>query len=156
MTTISVPHSIDDFPANARLRLPLLLARVLSLKCHLRERLAHAYKNDDRDELAALAAPAAGSRMSRLRQLVKELHETHRANWFGVYKPFGWEVLDLRYGGLRARLETMQDRLGRFLDEEDGSVTRVEELEVELEVVYPGQGANLMLDYARCSRPQCV
>ncbi len=156
MTTISAPHSIDDFPANARLRLPLLLARVLALKCHLRDRLAAAYKAADRAELAALAGPGAGSRMSRLRALAKELHETHRANWFGVYKPFGWEVLDLRYGGLRSRLETMQDRLGRYLDEGDASVTRVEELEVEVEEVYPGQGANLMLDYARCSRPQCV
>lgn len=27
-----------------------------------------------------------------------------------MYKPFGWEVLDLRYGGLIARLETMHQR----------------------------------------------
>jgi len=51
-----------------------------------------------------------------------------------MYKPFGWEVLDLRYGGLRARLETMHRRLVAYLDPADSSVTRVEELEVELEV----------------------
>ena len=134
MTTISVPHSIDDFPANARLRLPLLLARVLALKCHLRERLTNAYKQADAAELVALAGPDPDSRLSRLRGLVKELHETHRANWFGVYKPFGWEVLDLRYGGLRSRLETMHDRCARYTDQDDKSVTRLEELEVELEV----------------------
>lgn len=108
-------------------------------------------------------------------------------NWMAMYKPFGWEVLDLRYGGLRARLETMHRRLVAYLDPADSSVTRVEELEVELEVrsvsplllgrakerererapltggrterpqtIYPNQGCSLMLDYARCSRPQYI
>lgn len=78
MTTIAVPHSVDDFPANKRLQLPYLLARVLSLKCHLRERLVHAYKTGDRSELEALGGEGEGSRMSRLRALVKQLHRLHR------------------------------------------------------------------------------
>ena len=53
------------------------------------------------------------------------------------YKPFGFEVLDLRYGGLRARLETMHKRLIAYLDVEDDSVTDIPELEVELEVSSP-------------------
>ncbi|KAL8279114.1 hypothetical protein RQP46_008572 [Phenoliferia psychrophenolica] len=48
MSTTAVPHSIADFPANKRLVLPCLLAKVLALKCHLRERLASAYKANDR------------------------------------------------------------------------------------------------------------
>ncbi|KAI5475274.1 hexosaminidase, glycoside hydrolase family 20 protein [Pseudohyphozyma bogoriensis] len=156
MNLVAVPHSISDFPANRRLRLPYLLARVLALKCHLRARLAEAYKTDDRAELVALAGPEPESRMSRLRELVVQLHKTHRANWMEVYKPFGFEVLDLRYGGLRARLETMHGRLIAYLDPEDTSVTRVEELEVDLQTAYPNQGPNLMLDYARASRPQYI
>ena len=67
----------------------------------------------------------------------------------------------------------MHERLIKYLDEEDRSVTKIEELEVELEVrsfpcqgrvelmageqvIYPGQGANLLLDYARSSRPQYI
>ncbi|GAA5961938.1 hypothetical protein JCM21900_001154 [Sporobolomyces salmonicolor] len=156
MTSISLPHSVDDFPANKRLQLPYLLASVLSLKCHLRERLVGAYKSVDRVELEALGGKTPNSRMNRLRGLVKELHKLHRSNWFAMYKPFGWEVLDLRYGGLLARLETMHQRIIAYLDAEDQTVTKLEELEVELETVYPNQGANLMLDYARCSRPQYV
>ncbi|GJN90362.1 hypothetical protein Rhopal_003373-T1 [Rhodotorula paludigena] len=156
MTRVSLPHSIDDFPLNKRLRLPFLLASVLSLKCHLRERLERAYKSGDREELEALGGAAPLSRMSRLRALVKELHELHRDNWMSMYKPFGWEVLDLRYGGLLARLETMHKRLVAYLDPEDSSVTKIEELEVELETVYAGSGCSLMLDYARASRPQYV
>lgn len=33
-----------------------------------------------------------------------------------MYRPFGWETVDLRYGGIEARLETMHHRLIRFLD----------------------------------------
>ncbi|GAA6049094.1 hypothetical protein JCM3770_003883 [Rhodotorula araucariae] len=153
MTRVSLPHSINDFPLNTRLRLPFLLASVLSLKCHLRERLVGAYRSGDREELEALSGRGTLSRMSRLRALVKELHALHRDNWMSMYKPFGWEVLDLRYGGLLARLETMHDRLAAYLD---GSVKRIEELEVELETIYPNQGCSLMLDYARCSRPQYI
>ncbi|BGP17787.1 hypothetical protein JCM10213v2_005829 [Rhodosporidiobolus nylandii] len=154
MSSVSAPHSIESHPANKRLRLPYLLANVLSLKCHLRERLVLAYKAGDREELEALGGESEQSRMSRLRKLVKELHKLHRANWFALYKPFGFEVLDLRYGGLESRLETMHERLIGYL-KGDGSVERIEELEVELEVIYPN-GHNLMLDYARCSRPQYV
>ncbi|GAA5841817.1 hypothetical protein JCM9279_003115 [Rhodotorula babjevae] len=154
--SISLPHSIDDLPLNVRLKLPYLLASVLSLKCHLRERLANAYKLGDREELEALGDASERSRMSRLRGLVDELHALHRDNWMSMYKPFGWEVLDLRYGGLRARLETMHRRLVAYLDPADSSVTKIEELEVELETIYPNQGCSLMLDYARCSRPQYI
>ncbi|GAA6003694.1 hypothetical protein JCM10207_003550 [Rhodosporidiobolus poonsookiae] len=153
MTTVSLPHSITDCPANVRLRLPFLLASVLSLKCHLRERLVAAYRAGDREELEALAGRKEESRMSRLRALLKELHKVHRENWMDMYKPFGWEVLDLRYGGLLARLETMHERLVGYLE---GRVRRVEELEVELETIYQNQGHFLMLDYARASRPQYI
>lgn len=78
MSTVTVPHSIKDFPANSRLQLPALLAKVLSLKCHLRERLVHAYKSDDRDELEALGGRSGDSRMSRLRVDVESLHRLHR------------------------------------------------------------------------------
>ncbi|GAA5839664.1 hypothetical protein JCM3766R1_000936 [Sporobolomyces carnicolor] len=156
MTSVSLPHSIDDYPANKRLQLPFLLASVLSLKCHLRERLVNAYRSDDRAELEALGGKEANSRMNRLRSLVRQLHSLHRSNWFGLYKPFGWEVLDLRYGGLITRLETMHGRISAYLDTADDSVTKLEELEVDLETIYPGQGANLMLDYNRCSRPQYI
>lgn len=64
-------------------------------------------------------------------------------------EPFGWEVLDLRYGGLRARLETMHDRMIQFLEScSDSSSTtkmRLEELEVGTELVYPSSGAVMML-----------
>lgn len=79
MSRVSMPHSLDDVPMNHRLRLPYLLASVLSLKCHLRQRLVAAYKGDDREELEALGGAGPLSRMSRLRALVKKLHAQHRS-----------------------------------------------------------------------------
>lgn len=191
--------------------LPKLLAKVLELKCHLRDRLVQAYEKMDLEELVALAGPLSESRLSRLKVLVEMLWKYHRELWMSMYKvfilffsshfiytlpfrswlflffwcyiePFGWEVLDLRYGGLRARLETMHDRMIQFLEScSDSSSTtkmRLEELEVGTELVYPSSGAVMMLgqcllhvvvllmlwlrewrdwfyvDYHRVSRPQ--
>lgn len=157
------PQSLQELPLNARLNLPKLLARTLALKCHLRDRLAYAYRTQDWEELQALAGPASNSRMNRLRRLVDELWRYHMSLWMSTYKvrptasllpafvrlsgpqPFGWEVLELRYGGLRARLETMHRRVMSFLDEQDASVTRIEELEVQTETAYPGSGCMMML-----------
>ncbi|KAJ1854242.1 hypothetical protein LPJ76_004194 [Coemansia sp. RSA 638] len=95
------------YPLNRLLRMPGLLARVLSLKCNLRDRLARPYKAGDRTALLQVAE-------TRLRPLIeaqRELWLYHRARWMRIYKPFGWETLELRYGGLAARLHTMYDRI---------------------------------------------
>ncbi|KAI9613040.1 hypothetical protein H4Q26_010312 [Puccinia striiformis f. sp. tritici PST-130] len=139
---------------NERLMLPNLIAKVLGLKCHLRDRLVHAYRHNDREELVALAGPSPLSRLSRLRVLCDQTWKYHRNLWMSMYKPFGWEVLDLRYGGLRARLESMHERLMGYLDPDNLAVDRIEELEVDTELVYPTSGAVMMLDYHRVSRPQ--
>jgi hypothetical protein len=52
-------------------------------------------------------------------------------------QPFGWEILDLRYGGLRNRLETLHWRVCSYLDPNDKSVTSLPELEVETKVPFP-------------------
>ena len=46
--------------------------------------------------------------------------------WHKTYKPFGFECLDLRYGGLLARIETAEDRISAYLER---NITKLEELE---------------------------
>ena len=41
-------------------------------------------------------------------------------------KPFGWEVHDLRYGGLAARFQTVKERILAYLA---GEISCMEELE---------------------------
>ncbi|KAJ1730857.1 hypothetical protein LPJ61_002806 [Coemansia biformis] len=108
------------YPLNRLLRMPGLLARVLSLKCNLRERLALPYQAGDRAALLQVAE-------TRLRPLIeaqRELWLYHRARWHRIYKPFGWETLELRYGGLAARLETMYDRIVAYALQQPFSVLR--------------------------------
>ncbi|KAI9249764.1 glycoside hydrolase superfamily [Phascolomyces articulosus] len=94
-------------PMNERLELPARIASVLALKCHLRQRLVEAYRHRDYQRLYDLAQ----GRLTRLREEVELLWRYHRSLWMKMYKPFGWEVLELRYGGLRTRLETMYDHI---------------------------------------------
>ncbi|CAO1626552.1 unnamed protein product [Parajaminaea phylloscopi] len=115
------PRSLRDHPFNARLRFPALIARALALKARLRERLSSAYAEREWGQLAALAGRGkaeggAATVMADLRETVSQLHHYHRELWMSMNRPFGWETIDLRYGGLKARLETMHHRITRFLD----------------------------------------
>ncbi|KAG2182917.1 hypothetical protein INT44_005898 [Umbelopsis vinacea] len=141
-----------DKPLNCRLELPARLARVLSLKCHLRERLQDAYRKGRHDEIQSLAE----GRLQQLRQEVDDLWRYHRRMWMNMYKPFGWENIDLRYGGLRARLDTMQQQLLEYVEwvKQNGAEDAViPEYDVDLECIYVGSNTNLLLDYTRACTP---
>ena len=103
------------------LQVPLCLARVLHLKTAVGERLAIHYKAGDR---AALQRDRA--LLEELSGRVEQLRYAHRQQWMRSCSPFGWSRLDLRYGGLIARLETAGYRLGQYLD---GSLSGLAELE---------------------------
>ncbi|KAJ2780279.1 hypothetical protein H4R18_003553 [Coemansia javaensis] len=108
------------YPLNRLLRMPGLLARALSLKCNLRERLVLPYRAGDRAALLQVAE-------TRLRPLIeaqRELWLYHRARWHRIYKPFGWETLELRYGGLAARLQTMYDRIVAYALQQPAAALR--------------------------------
>ncbi|KAI8320034.1 glycoside hydrolase [Martensiomyces pterosporus] len=155
------PRSVR-YPLNRLLRMPGLLARVLSLKCNLRKRLAEPYRAGDRAALLQVAE-------TRLRPLIeaqRELWLYHRSRWHRIYKPFGWETLELRYGGLSARLQTMYDRIVAYAlhqpcstlrrslgEEDDNMVDSIPELEEELHCIYENAYTSLLLDYGRVTAP---
>ena len=103
------------------LQVPLLLAKTLELKAALGEGLHRHYKDRDR---AALQKD--GEQLGELLERVEELRIAHRQQWMQTCSPFGWSRLDLRYGGLRARIETAVYRLSLYLD---GSLSGLPELE---------------------------
>ncbi|KAJ2959484.1 hypothetical protein NQZ79_g5082 [Umbelopsis isabellina] len=135
-----------DKPFNYRLELPARVARVLSLKCHLRERLQIAYRSGYHEDLLALV----DGRVEQLVQEVESLWKYHRRMWMNMYKPFGWEIIDMRYGALRARIDTMKMRLQDYLDSvKRGEEATIPELDIDLECIYIGSRTNLLLDYTR-------
>ena len=125
------------------LRFPAQLARVISLKVRLRERLAAAYRKRDRKALKALVR----GDVTKLRREVERLRKVHRGVWMERYKPFGWEVIDARYGGLSARLETAAQRVSAFAA---GEIESVPELEVKfVESLRRGNGGLPTVGYER-------
>lgn len=101
---------------------PEKLCAVLELKCDLGIRLKALYDEGNLEYLTRTHAEELPELLNR----VKELRIAHRNQWFKTYKPFGWEVLDLRYGGLIARIESVQSRLADFTH---GKIGKIEELE---------------------------
>ena len=100
------------------------LCKVLKVKSKLGLRLKAAYDAGDRQALRRLAE----GELPELLDMVVRLHALHAREWGKLYKAFGWEVLDLRYGGLEARLKTASMRIRAYLDD---ALDRIEELEAE-------------------------
>jgi hypothetical protein len=96
------------------------LASVLELKADIFNEARAAYTAGDRDGLLSVSR-----KIGQLIERVERLRLARQRVWFGEFKPFGWEVLDNRFGGLRSRLETMKARIDEFLR---GGIASIEEL----------------------------
>ncbi len=97
------------------------LCDLLSDKADFGVRLKAAYDAHDRETLAALAAEC-----DRITAKLKQLRQTHCRAWMQYNKPFGWEVFDLRYGGLLSRFATAKARICAYLD---GGSSEISELD---------------------------
>jgi hypothetical protein len=67
---------------------------------------------------------------------VEALWKRHRAMWMETYKPFGWEVIESRYGTVMARLATLQERVDAYVA---GKLDELPELTAELHNPWEGQ-----------------
>ena len=105
-------------------RVPQALCAVLKGKCDVGLRLKGHYDRDEREALGRIAT----DELPDLEARVRDLQEAHRERWFAIFEPFGWEALELRYGGLASRLRTTAARVRDFTH---GSVDRLPELEEE-------------------------
>lgn len=112
------------------------LCAVLALKAEQGLRITDAYRAGDKAELRRIAEVELPELMRR----VQQLHAYHRQCWHQTNKAFGWDIMDLRYGGLLMSLNTA---VARLLDYADGTVESLEELE---EVRLPFQGKEGIAD----------
>ncbi|KAG0229682.1 hypothetical protein BGW42_001388 [Actinomortierella wolfii] len=110
----------EAYPQNARLRMAYLVSNVLGLKCHLHQRMVMAYQMGSRQDLYDLTE----GRLVDLQVALDQLWKYHRLMWHKNNKPFGWEVIELRYGGLRTRLMTMRDRILEYIDASEAWIDR--------------------------------
>ena len=85
------------------------LAHAVALKARYHAQAAPVLRAGDREGCGRLAEdlPSVTDAVEALRQVWRRL-------WESTNKPFGFEVLDFRMGGIIARLKTAADRLGAF------------------------------------------
>lgn len=103
---------------------PEKLAHVLKLKSEIGIELKQAYDARDLETMRHIAV----HKLPEIASAVKQLRASHRTQWLRMFKPFGWEVIDIRYGGVVHRLESASDRI---LDLVEGRIAQIEELEQE-------------------------
>jgi len=136
--------------AQRRLRFPAALARAVGHKCELRRQLARAYAGNDAHALQRIV----NRDLRAVSRAVNDLWQIHRRMWLATYKPFGWEVLERRYGGLLARLDSVSSRLRDYLA---GKIDSIPELEVNLRPTLRTVGPGLpYARYARVATPSLL
>jgi len=100
------------------------LCRVLEKKAELGPRIRKAYGAGDRAGLEA-----AANDCDAILPLLKDFYEALRAQWMAENKPQGFEVQEIRLGGLSLRLESCARTIRAYLA---GELDRLEELEEPL------------------------
>ncbi len=100
-----------------------LLSSLLENKANFGIRLKSAYVDRDSVALAALA-----DECTIIIEKLKAMRLVHRKAWMEYNKPFGFEVHDIRYGGMVMRFDTVRERILALLS---GDIDRIEELDEE-------------------------
>lgn len=98
------------------------LCKVLAKKYDLGVRTRKAYLNKDMLELREVI-----NDYKEVKKALKKFHATFQKLWFTENKPNGFEVQDLRLGGLMQRLESCRLRLIAYTDKEIDSLPELEE-----------------------------
>ena len=101
----------------------LKLSSLLENKADFGIRLKAAYDAHDHEALRALL-----DECDIILAKLNALRIAHRIAWMQYNKPFGWEVHDIRYGGLAARFDTVKETLRAYLA---GEIVHIEELEAD-------------------------
>ncbi|MCP2324237.1 hypothetical protein HDA40_002744 [Hamadaea flava] len=138
-------RSADDAP----LAFPAALAETLADKADLHLRTGPAYRRGDHGEIRDIA----DTLLPRLTDRIRRLHAVHRDTWHARNKPFGWDVVDRRYGGLLARLEHLDRLLREWLADPNRPI---EELADPPEVVFPEGAHTRCLTHARVASPSFI
>ncbi len=100
------------------------LCLVLSIKGTLGLRTRRAYKEKNKKQLHSLV-----KEYRDLKKLVKALYLSFYGLWHKENKAFGWEIHDVRFGGLIQRLDNCANRLQLYAK---NKLERIEELEEEI------------------------
>ena len=110
------------------------LCSVLAIKAELGIKTHEVYESRNKEELRVLIAE-----YKKLQKKLDVLHKTFKKQWMKENKPHGFDVQDIRLGGLMCRVKSCEERLQELYD---GKIDRIEELE-EKQLDYVGGGEKM-------------
>ena len=122
---------------NSMFEMNYLVAHTLALKSEMGLRITKAYKENNKELLRKIANEELPELMNRM----TKLRTCHRNNWYKFYKTLGWDVMDMRYGSLLARMDSAITQIKMYIN---GEMEQLEELEEERQY-YDGKPG--MIDY---------
>ena len=116
----------EKLPQELRLygKFAAALCELLAVKSELGPRTKKAYLAGDREEVRRIAEEEYTEACERL----KAFHKAYMAQWMCEKKPHGFDMQDIRLGGLMQRLLSCRERLLAWCD---GSLAAIPELEEE-------------------------
>ncbi len=107
------------------------LCDVLSIKSNIGIRIRKAYQKSDLDSLRKIVCD-----IDSLLTKLDAFHNSFEKQWMYECRPFGYEVMDGRFGILRNRIVSAKHRIVDYLS---GAIERIDELE---ENILPFDGRN--------------
>lgn len=100
-----------------------LVYKIYCIKAELRLNLRESYQKDDR----AYLEKARTEIFPELKHLMEIFTKVHKKQWYTYYKPFGFEVLSYRYGGLIMRINDAIEALEKYLSGEWEEIPELKE-----------------------------
>ena len=135
--------AVPENPFGYLFRTQLAYAKLLDKKVFLSRDIKAAYRAGDKETLRRIAADVIPQTI----RLLEDYIDAFRAQWYAVNKPFGFEIQDLRLGGMKERLAAAARRLNDYTE---GKVDRLEELEQpDLSTAYKGRPAATLNSWRR-------
>ena len=99
------------------------LARLLAKKAGITDRIRRAYRAKDENGMREIIE----NELNEIDRLAEVLRVQRRTLWMKEYKPFGYEILDIRFAGVSARARSAADRLLDFISEKESVLLELEE-----------------------------
>lgn len=100
------------------------LCNVLELKCDIGVNLKEAYDKDDKKELSRLANEVCPEILNR----IDEYHKAFKKQWYNESRPGGFDIQDIRFGGLIMRVKAAIEAVNLYVN---GEIDHISELDVK-------------------------
>ena len=107
------------------------LCDVVATKACLTEKVREAYAAKDMVGLKAVAED-----LLKAEEKVEVFYQAHRTCWFTEKKGHGFDVQDIRLGGLKMRLRDCRERLEAYIRGEIATIEELEETVVPLDIPF--------------------